>query len=152
MGSVMIGMIGAALAAFVGVGIQSIMATDGLNLPVMTIPFIVTTWLVMATKSKWLVATVADNVDLDDAMFLDRRHDGEEQAAMRQMLTLMKSPGQLAQFMKNYGSRSEEGDKYGSLDDEEINFENNSLLNADDEVDKYSTDEDEEEEAEIEMV
>ena len=59
-GSTFIGMIGAAMAAFIGLGVESFLATDGLNLPVMTIPFVATAWLIMATKSKWLVATVAE--------------------------------------------------------------------------------------------
>lgn len=67
-----------------GVGIQSFLAIDGLNLPVMTIPFVITTWLLMSMKTKLLVATVAANVDLDDAMFLDRRHDGDEQPLLKQ--------------------------------------------------------------------
>ena len=70
------------MATFVSVGIQSFLATDGLNLPVMTIPFCVTTWLLMSFKTEWLVATVGDEVDLDDALFLNRRHDAQEQAVL----------------------------------------------------------------------
>ena len=154
MGAVMIGIIGAGFCAFVGVGIQSLMAIDGLNLPVMTIPFIVTTWLLMSIKTKWLVATVADDIDLDDAMFLDRRHDGEEQAAIRQLIQVVKSPGRLAELLKGNQSLEDEGrTKYGALDDE-FNFENDSLLDGNDQHGLSSDDDDDDKDrlTEIEMV
>ena len=77
-GSFFLATVGSAMAAFWGLGIQSLLAADGLNLPVMTIPFVVTAWLLMSTGSQWLVPTVAADVDLDDAMFLDRRHEHED--------------------------------------------------------------------------
>lgn len=155
MGSTFIGMIGAAMAAFIGLGVESFLATDGLNLPVMTIPFVATAWLIMATKSKWLVATVAESVDLDDAMFMDRRRDTEEQAALKKLLTALQSSGMLSQLLSfsgpEGGGATGQKSKYGALNDD-INFENDSLLDNDD-LDNFSSDKDDEEEVlNIEMV
>lgn len=50
---------------------DAILKTDGLQLPSLTIPFVVTTWLVMLAKSVWLDSIAGEGEDMDDVRFIN---------------------------------------------------------------------------------
>jgi urea transporter len=50
-----IGTLAAIVTTFVSAGLQAIFMIDNHHLPIMTLPFIVTTWIFLLTRSEWLV-------------------------------------------------------------------------------------------------
>jgi urea transporter len=61
-------MCGAALTVLIQAAVQSLLNTDRLGLPVLTIPFVATAWMMMLSKSEYLVpAGDNEDADLDEA-------------------------------------------------------------------------------------
>jgi hypothetical protein len=73
--SATVGAFGAAVTVLMQTAVQSILNTDGLGLPVLTVPFVVTAWIMMLCRSDWLKPILGSGTDLDDARMLDRRHE-----------------------------------------------------------------------------
>lgn len=75
-GAMLVAVCAAVLSVLFQLGMQSILDTDSLRLPVLTMPFVAATWLIMLTRSPWLVPILSGDVDLDDALhMMRRRHD-----------------------------------------------------------------------------
>ena len=73
----LVAVFGAGLTVLIQTAVESILDTDGLGLPVLTIPFVATTWIIMLSRSDWLKPILAADADLDDARMLDRRHEDQ---------------------------------------------------------------------------
>jgi urea transporter len=70
--SLAIGIIGAIFCVFIQLAVEAILKTDGLPLPVLTIPFVATTWLMMLSRSAWLDPRNEAGGDMDDLLFQDK--------------------------------------------------------------------------------
>ncbi|XP_065653889.1 urea transporter DVU1160-like [Hydra vulgaris] len=61
-----VGVFTAALTVFIQVAVEAILLNNFLQLPVLTIPFVATTWLIMTARPAWL-----DPLDNDDEVSVD---------------------------------------------------------------------------------
>jgi hypothetical protein len=59
-------MFSAAFTVFVQIAVEAILFNDMLQLPVLTIPFVASTWLIMLSRSAWLEPIAKDGEDFDD--------------------------------------------------------------------------------------
>lgn len=80
MGATGVAIIGCILTVFVQLAVASMLNTDDLSLPVLTIPFVVTTWLIMLTKSNHLllkVVEVPENVNNSYEKNIEKIENGD---------------------------------------------------------------------------
>mmetsp|Transcript_20507 Transcript_20507/g.34314 ORF Transcript_20507/g.34314 Transcript_20507/m.34314 type:complete len:569 (+) Transcript_20507:180-1886(+) len=97
--SVGIGVISSAITVFLQLFVTALFTVLGGGkavVPVCTVPFVLSTWLLMMTKSEWLIPRVEGDADLDDAMYLDRRHDHDSWYRRK---TMLRPTASLSQFM-----------------------------------------------------
>lgn len=67
-----IGMVGAMLAVFIHLAVEAALINDNLSLPALTIPFVISTWLMMLSRSAWLDPKTEDGEDMDDVLFKNK--------------------------------------------------------------------------------
>ena len=66
---------GAGFTVLIKTAVDALLISDGLQLPSLTIPFVVTTWLIMLCKSAWLDSIAGEGEDMDDVRFVNLNND-----------------------------------------------------------------------------
>lgn len=70
--SLVLGILGAVLAVFIQLAVEAILINDNLSLPSLTIPFVLTTWIIMLSRSAWLDPKTEGSEDMDDVLFKNK--------------------------------------------------------------------------------
>lgn len=71
--ALVLGMLGAMFSVFNQLAVEALLKTDHMPLPSLTIPFVMTTWLIMLTRSVWLEPRAEEGEDMDDVLFKERK-------------------------------------------------------------------------------
>lgn len=70
--ALILGILGAILSVFMQLAVEAILTSEGLALPSCTVPFVLTTWLIMLSRSAWLDPKTEDGEDMDDILLKDK--------------------------------------------------------------------------------
>jgi hypothetical protein len=74
MGAVVLAIVGSLMVGLITLACQSVLDTDELGVPYLTLPFVTTTWLILLTRTQHLKPK-SETDDLDEILFQDASRD-----------------------------------------------------------------------------